>query len=140
MSTTINNCVFCQIISGKIPSYKVYEDDAVYAFLDIAPVNYGHTLVVPKEHYANMETIPEDVLCQLMTAVKKVGKAIKEGLGVAGYNIAENNDPIAGQVIPHIHFHIIPRRRDDGLKLWPQGKYGDGEAEETAEKIKRSIS
>ncbi len=131
-------CVFCEIIKGSIPSHKVYEDDDVYAFLDIAPVSYGHTLVVPKEHYANMETIPEDVLCKLIAAVKKVGKAVKEGLGVAGYNISENNDPVAGQVIPHIHFHVIPRRRDDGLKLWPQGKYGDGEAEEVAEKIRKA--
>jgi histidine triad (HIT) family protein len=139
MILKLMSCVFCEIIKGNIPSYKVYEDDDVYAFLDIAPVSYGHTLVVPKEHYTNMEAIPEEVLRKLITAVKKVGKAVKEGLGVAGYNISENNDPVAGQVIPHIHFHIIPRRRGDGLKLWPQGKYGDGEAEDVAKKIKKSL-
>ncbi len=132
-------CVFCQIIKGDIPSHKVYEDDDVYAFLDIAPVSYGHTLVVPKEHYANMEAIPEEDLCKLIAGVKKVGRAIKGGLGVAGYNILENNDPVSEQIIPHIHFHIIPRKRGDGLNIWPQGKYEDGAAEETAEKIKNAL-
>lgn len=129
------SCVFCEIIKGNIPSYKVCEDDKTLAFLDIAPVNPGHTLVVPKKHYANMEEISEDELCYLIKTVKKVGRAIKDGLGVEGYNLSVNNDPVAGQVVPHIHFHIIPRKPDDGLKLWPQGKYGDGEAEEVIKKI-----
>lgn len=133
------SCIFCKIVAGEIPSFKVYEDEGVYAFLDIAPVNYGHTLVVTKKHYANMEEIPEEELCRLIKAVKKVGKALKDGLGAAGYNIGENNDPVAGQVVPHIHFHVIPRRIDDGLKLWPQGKYGEGEAENVAEKIKSAL-
>jgi histidine triad (HIT) family protein len=129
-------CIFCKIVAGEIPSYKVYEDENCLAFLDIAPVNYGHTLVVTKKHYANMEEIPENELCQLIKAVKKVGKALKDGLGAAGYNIGENNDPVAGQVVPHIHFHVMPRRVDDGLKLWPQGKYEAGKAEETMDKLK----
>lgn len=133
------SCIFCKIVAGEIPSYKVYEDEDVYAFLDIAPVNYGHTLVVTKKHFANMEEIPEEELCQLIKAVKKVGKAIKEGLSAAGYNIGENNDPVAGQVVPHIHFHVMPRRADDGLRLWPQGKYGNGEAEKVAKKIKSAL-
>jgi histidine triad (HIT) family protein len=129
-------CIFCKIVAGEIPSYKVYEDENCLAFLDIAPVNYGHTLVVTKKHYANMEEIPENELCQLIKAVKKVGKALKDGLGAAGYNIGENNDPVAGQVVPHIHFHVMPRRADDGLRLWPQGKYEAGKAEETMDKLK----
>lgn len=132
-------CIFCKIIAGELPSYKVYESDDVYAFLDIAPVSYGHVLVVPKEHYSNLEAIPEDILCKLMVGVKKVGRAIKDGLEIAGYNLTENNDPVAGQVINHIHFHIIPRRRDDGLKLWLQGKYADGDAELVADAIKKQL-
>lgn len=133
-------CVFCKIVAGEIPSHKVYEDDDTLAFLDIAPVSCGHILVIPKKHFQNMEDIPEDELSKLIKAVKKVGRAIKDGLAVAGYNANVNNDPAAGQVIPHIHFHIIPRTEGDGLKLWPQGKYGEGEAEEALEKIKNFFS
>jgi histidine triad (HIT) family protein len=133
------DCVFCKIIEGAIPSFKVYEDELTLAFLDIGPVNYGHTLVVPKEHYANIDEVSEDLLCAVMKTVKKIGAALKSGLGVKGYNIMENNDPIAGQVVPHLHFHVIPRTEGDGLGLWPGGKYGDSEAEEAARKISSAI-
>ena len=133
------DCVFCKIAAGEIPSHKVYEDDDTLAFLDIAPVSCGHILVVPKKHFQNMEDIPEDELSKLIKTVKKAGKAVKDGLAVAGYNANVNNNPVAGQVIPHIHFHIIPRVEGDGLKLWPQSKYGEGEAEEALRKIKNCI-
>jgi len=129
-------CIFCKIIAGEIPCYKVYENEDILAFLDIAPVNHGHTLVVPKKHFVNLEDIPEDELSKLINAVKKVGWAIKNGLGVSGYNVQVNNDPVAGQVVPHIHFHIVPRKEGDGLQLWPQGKYKEGEAERVLNKIK----
>lgn len=130
------DCLFCKIISGDVPSHKVYEDDNVLAFLDIAPVNYGHVIVIPKKHYANLEEISDKELSQVMEVVKKIGKSLKDNLEVSGYNICENNDPVAGQVVPHVHFHVIPRKEGDGLELWPQGRYGDGEAEEIAKKIK----
>ncbi|MBI4812011.1 HIT family protein [Candidatus Falkowbacteria bacterium] len=133
------DCIFCKIVKGELPSYKVYEDRHTLAFLDISPVNYGHTLVIPKKHYVNMEEIPEKELCEVIKTVKKIGKAVKEGLGAKGYNIGVNNDPVAGQIIPHLHFHIMSRAEGDGLKLWPQGKYGDGEAEEAIRKIKNKI-
>ena len=129
------DCLFCKIISGEIPCQKVYENDYTLAFLDVSPINPGHTLVISKKHYKNFEEIPEEELNKLIQAVKEVGKAIKDGLGVFGYNISVNNDPIAGQIIPHIHFHIIPRKEGDGLELWQQGKYKDGEAEEIKEKL-----
>lgn len=124
---------------GDIPAYKVYEDDKVLAFLDIAPINYGHTLVIPKEHFVNLEEIPEDKLTAVAVVVKKIGQALKQGLGVEGYNVQVNNDPVAGQVVPHLHFHVIPRQAGDGLKLWPQGKYADSEAEEVVKKIKQAL-
>jgi histidine triad (HIT) family protein len=133
------DCIFCKIVAGDIPAYKVYEDDKVLAFLDIAPVNYGHTLVIPKEHFVNLEEIPEDKLTAVVAVVKKIGQALKQGLGVVGYNVQLNNDPVAGQVVPHLHFHVIPRQAGDGLRLWPQGKYADGEAEEVVEKIKKGL-
>ena len=132
------SCIFCKIIAGEIPSYKIYEDESTLAFLDINPVNPGHTLVVPKKHLANIEEADEATLCQIMKTVKKVGQSLKKNLGAAGYNVLESNDPIAGQVVPHLHFHVTPRTESDGLKLWPQKKYDDGEAEAILNKIKIS--
>jgi len=132
------DCVFCKIVRGELPAHVVYEDKYTIAFLDIKPVAPGHTLVMPKEHHVNLEAIPSELLCKVMQAVKKVGSAIKEKLPTEGYNASTNNDPIAGQVIPHIHFHIVPRADGDGLELWPQHNYKHGEAEKVAGRIKIS--
>jgi len=132
-------CLFCKIIAGEIPANKIYEDEFTLAFLDIAPVNPGHALIVLKKHVKNIEETSEEDLCYLMKAVKKVGNAIKIGLGVSGYNVQINNDPVAGQAISHIHFHVIPREEGDGHALWAQGKYGEGEAEVVANTIRNSI-
>lgn len=132
----MDDCIFCKIVQGEIPSYKVYEDDLVLAFLDIAPVNPGHVLVIPKKHHANLEEITEETLCQIIKIVKKVGQSLKDKLKVPGYNVQVNNDPIAGQIINHLHFHVIPRREGDGLQLWAQNEYGEGEADEILNKIK----
>jgi len=131
-------CLFCKIVAGEIPSSKVFENENVLAFLDIVPVNYGHTLVIPKKHYQNMEEIPEAELLEVIKVVKKIGASIKNGLGVAGYNIGVNNDPIAGQIVPHLHFHVMPRNENDKFELWHGGEYGDGEMEDTLKKIKIS--
>jgi len=119
-----------------MPSYKVYEDDRVLAFLDIYPAAHGHTLLIPKKHYANIEETPEDELAYLMKIVKKIGFMMKENLGAEGYNVCENNDPVAGQEIPHLHFHIVPRKEGDGLSSWPKNGYEEQEAEEMVKKIK----
>lgn len=133
----MNQCLFCRIVSQEIPSYKIYEDQETIAFLDIQPVNPGHTLVIPKKHYANLEEIPEAELCQLIKTVKKIGSLLKKGLNLKGYNLQVNNDPLAGQIIQHLHFHLTPRQPGDGLKLWPQRKYEPGEAEAILAKIKK---
>ncbi|MDD4900591.1 MAG: HIT family protein [Patescibacteria group bacterium] len=130
------SCIFCKIISGELPSHKVYEDENVLAFLDISPVNPGHTLVVPKKHFVDLEDADEATLCAVIKAVKRVGLSIKNNLGAAGYNLGMNNGAVAGQVVPHLHFHLMPRQAGDGLKLWPQQAYGPGEAEEILQKIK----
>ena len=122
-------CIFCQIINQEIPCYRVYEDDQVLAFLDIKPVNPGHTLVVPKKHSANIEEINEADLTALILAVKKIGCLLKKKLGVSGYNMNCNNDPIAGQLIPHLHFHVIPRHEGDGCLSWKQSTYRGEEAD-----------
>ena len=130
------SCIFCKIINGELPSLKVYEDEIVLAFLDINPVNPGHTLVVPKKHSANFEEADEETLSQMIKIAKKIGASLKKNLGAAGYNLQVNNDPAAGQIVPHLHFHLVPRLENDQLKLWPQRRYKDGEADEVLRKIK----
>lgn len=129
-------CVFCKIVAGEIPAYKIYEDEQTLAFLDINPVNPGHVLVVPKKHAANLEEIEAEELSALMSTVKMMGARLKERLGYEGYNVLMNNDPVSGQAIPHVHFHIIPRKAGDGLNRWPENKYAEGEAEKIMEKLK----
>lgn len=133
------DCLFCKIINKEIPAAVVYEDDAVLAFLDINPVNPGHTLLVPKIHSDNLLDADEQVLQSMIVATKKVAAAILLSLDYEAFNIEQNNGKIAGQVIPHLHWHIVPRKADDGLKHWPGKSYQPGEAEDLANKIKANL-
>lgn len=128
-------CLFCKIVAGEIPSYKVYENDKVFAFLDIRPVHPGHTLIVPKNHCLNIEEATPETLFEIMSAVKIIGKLIKEKLGVPGYNLVVNNDPASGQVVPHLHFHVVPRYEGDDSSHWKNREYEDGEADDTLKKL-----
>jgi len=129
-------CIFCKIINHDIPCHQVYEDEKTLVFLDIKPVNPGHLLVIPKTHYQNIEDITEEDFGNLMLIVKKMGRLLKDKLGVVAYNVLENNDPLAGQIVPHLHFHIIPRRAGDGHVLWPQSEYEADEAEKIVKQLK----
>lgn len=102
------DCVFCRIVNKEEDAYVVYEDDHVIAILDKYPVSRGHTLVMPKRHYRDLLEIPEDELCRVMKITKLVARAVKEGLKAPGVRIVQNNGSEAGQVIFHIHFHVIP--------------------------------
>jgi histidine triad (HIT) family protein len=133
-------CIFCKIIKGEIPSSKVYEDEKVFAFLDIGPVNKGHTLVIPKEHHETIVDVPDDLLKDVIVVVKKLSKTVKNGVGADGFSVLTNNYEAAGQVVPHAHFHIIPRLNSDGLMHWPQNKYSEGEMDSVKEKIVSKIS
>ncbi len=133
------DCIFCKIVAGDIPSYKVYEDDQVMAFLDILPISHGHTIVVPKKHEPDIEGLSDDEVCSMALALKKIGKAMTEGLGVKGYSIFLDNKSAANQHVPHAHFHIVPRVEGDGLERWPQSGYGDGEAEFAQRKIQENL-
>jgi histidine triad (HIT) family protein len=135
----MDNCIFCKIISGKIPSHKVYEDDKILAFLDVSPVNPGHTLVITKEHHKDLLSLPTDLTSELILTVKKIAPAVVSGSGATGFNLHLNNGPVSGQVIDHVHFHIIPRYGDDGYHLWSGGLYQDGQAEDILTKIKKNI-
>jgi histidine triad (HIT) family protein len=120
----MEDCIFCKIIRGEIPSSKVYEDEKTFAFLDISPINIGHTLIVPKKHSKNMLEDGDDDLKACIHAAKKVAKAVVKAVGADGFNLGVNTNEAAGQAVFHTHFHIIPRFSDDGLKHWP-GKKAD---------------
>lgn len=107
------DCIFCKIAKGEIPSQKVYEDENVYAFLDISPLSKGHTLVIPKKHYSTIYDIPEELLCDVMIVVKKISLHLREKLKCDGLNIKQNNGELAGQTVHHIHFHIVPKYCDE---------------------------
>ena len=135
----MSECVFCKIVRGELPSFKVYEDEDTIAFLDIRPVNAGHTLVAPKKHSHNIFDIAPEDWAATTEAVRKLAIAIEKGLNADGVNIAMNNREHAGQIIDHPHVHIIPRFKGDGLKLMPQRIYQDGEAEASAGKIRAEL-
>ncbi len=108
------DCLFCKIVAGEIPSNKVYEDDFVYAFLDIFPCSKGHTIVLPKKHFGRFTDMSEGDAASLFASVNKIAKTVEKTLGLEGMNIGINNGEIAGQTVPHVHVHIIPRRVGDG--------------------------
>ena len=110
-------CIFCKIINGDIPSKKVYEDDDVLAILDISQATLGHTLVMPKKHYANLYEIDNDVFVKVMTKAKELAKDITTKTNALGCNILNNCNEAAGQTVMHFHVHILPRYNDDDLKL-----------------------
>jgi histidine triad (HIT) family protein len=136
-------CLFCQIIEGKMPSYVVYEDEHTLAFLDIAPVVDGHVLLIPKHHEQFVERLPEEVYNALFSSLKMLIKPVQAAFDAPACNISINNGPNAGQIIPHVHIHIIPRPRAgravfSGVNRFkPRSK---GYFEEIAKKIRKEIS
>lgn len=135
------NCVFCKIVAGELPSTKVYENDHVLAFMDIGPIVKGHTLVIPKEHCDPITAVPATLLQHLILATQSVAAALTSGLGADGINITQANGRVAGQVVPHVHFHVIPRFDDDGHSWnWTPGEYRDmSEMGEIAGQIRDAI-
>jgi histidine triad (HIT) family protein len=113
-----DDCIFCKIIGGKIPCYKIYEDENVLVFLDIAADYFGHTLVIPKKHYKNILDCPNKVLSDVMEVVQKISKHYVENCGFDGVNVINANEASAEQSVFHLHFHIIPRKQDDDFSLW----------------------
>lgn len=135
------HCVFCKILAGEIPSAKVYEDDKVMAFLDIAPFNLGHTLVVPKTHCHGLSDMPDDYRDALFAAAARLAPVVLRVTGATGFNLLLNNGQTAGQEVPHAHLHIIPRFADDKVLLSaPQKSYQGDEMSEMQEKIRQKLS
>ena len=113
-----NDCLFCKIVRGEIPSHKVYEDDDVLAFLDISQVTKGHTLVIPKKHYDNFLATPQEIMHKVMDVAQRIGQVQMMSLGARGVNILSNVNKEAGQSVYHFHVHVIPRYEDgDGFHL-----------------------
>ena len=121
-------CIFCLISGGDIPSAKVYEDENVFAFLDLSPVQPGHALIITRQHYKNLLEFPCELAPAVFSALKKVGSAVMKATGATGFNVMQNNGLSAGQTMFHIHWHIIPRFDGDGLGMWEQGSYPDDDA------------
>lgn len=136
----MEDCIFCKIIDGKIPSAKVYEDDSIMGFLDIMPANKGHCLIVPKKHYETLLDIPDNDLANLIKATKKVAKALSLSIGNGSYNLIMNNGKEAGQLVAHAHIHIVPRFKGDRLRIkWSHKKYEENEMKEMQEKIRKFV-
>jgi histidine triad (HIT) family protein len=132
-------CIFCKIVKGEIPSYKVYEDEKTLAFLDIHPVNPGHTLVIPKKHSFNILDIGAQDWAAVAETTRKIAKVLHDSLAADGINLNMNNREHAGQVVDHPHVHVLPRYKGDGLKHWPSGAYKEGEAESVLKKIRAAL-
>ncbi|MAG15887.1 HIT family protein [Candidatus Woesearchaeota archaeon] len=134
------DCIFCKIIEGEVPAYKLYEDELVVSFLDIFPIHPGHALVVPKKHTVDIFDTDEETIKQMMAVAKKLALPVMNGTKAQGINIGMNNKPAAGQEVFHAHMHIIPRYSDDGLKTWSKNLFKDDKhKQELYEVIKKAL-
>ena len=135
-----DDCVFCKIVAGEIPVTQIYEDDYVLAFLDIGPISQGHTLVIPKQHFEKLHDCPAQVLGQVGSQLGKIAGAVSASMDSDGYNVLCNNGRAAGQLVNHLHFHIIPRNTGDGLfGQWPAAEYPEGKIEALAAEIRSNL-
>jgi histidine triad (HIT) family protein len=137
------NCLFCKIVAGQIPSTKVFEDGRVLAFMDINPINPGHLLIIPKKHAATIYDIDPADLAALTTAAQRLAQALKAALDMPGLNLIQSNGRAASQIIDHLHFHLIPRWPNDPFSQQMRWKLVPGEMEKiaaTAEKIKKALA
>jgi histidine triad (HIT) family protein len=135
------NCIFCKIIAGQIPCAPLIDDDFALAFLDIGPLAEGHALLIPKDHYVTLDQVPADVAAGLLRHLPALGKAVQEATGASGFNVLQNNGKVAHQEVPHVHFHIIPRKPGDAFHFnWPAGKYPLGRLDELVARVKALLS
>ncbi|MEI7767089.1 MAG: HIT family protein [Phycisphaerae bacterium] len=133
---TDGGCIFCKIVAGQIPCYKVYEDAQMLAFLDIGPIVAGHTLLIPKGHYASILDVPEAVSAALGAVLPRLARAVCAAAGVAACHVLTNAGAEASQSVGHLHYHILPRRAGDGYHLpWPAGKVTPERAAELVRQI-----
>ena len=121
-----DNCIFCKIAAGEFPSATIYEDEDFRVILDIEPASKGHALILPKEHYANLYELPDELAAKVLVVAKKVIAQMTEIVGCDGYNVLQNNGEAAGQTVFHFHTHLIPRYKDDDVTItWNHGKLAE---------------
>ena len=131
------NCIFCKIANGEIPSTTVYEDDDFRVILDLSPATKGHALILPKEHYANLYELPDEAASKVLIVAKNVVAKMTKALGCDGYNLVQNNGEAAGQTVFHFHMHLIPRYKEDQVGLgWKMGELTDADREDILAKLK----
>lgn len=139
--TAMSDCIFCKIVNHEIPATVVYEDDDVLVFMDIGPIIKGHALVIPKKHYDPIAETPDEILTKLHLTAKRIAQAQMNGLSADGVNIMQNNGRAAGQEVPHIHVHVIPRFKGDGHHWnWNATTYDDlDEMTDVADKLRNNL-
>ena len=131
------NCIFCKIAAGDIPSATIYEDDDFRVILDIEPASKGHALILPKEHYENLYELPDELAAKALVVAKKVISKMTDIVGCDGYNVLQNNGETAGQTVFHFHMHLIPRyEKDDVTISWKQGTITEELKEEIVSKMR----
>ncbi len=134
------SCVFCKIIAGQIPFLRIFEDDAILAFLDIGPLAEGHLLIIPRQHYRRLEQMPAEAISAITRHLPTLARAVLKATGSGAYNVLQNNGLESGQAVDHVHFHIIPRKAADGLGYrWNSGKYPPGRVEEVRELLLNAL-
>ena len=134
------NCIFCKIANGEIPSKTLYEDESYRVILDLGPATKGHALILPKDHYANLFELPEESAAGVMKLAKKLGAQMKENLKADGFNLVQNNGECAGQTVFHFHTHIIPRFDNDNVGVgWRQLTPDDEEQKALAARLSEKL-
>jgi histidine triad (HIT) family protein len=137
----MNDCIFCAIARGEVAAHIVFEDDLTLAFLDHRPVFPGHTLLIPRAHFDTLPDLPDDLVAPYFANVRTLARAVPAALGADGSFVAVNN--VVSQSVPHLHVHVVPRRRKDGLRgfFWPRTKYGsEAEMAGTASRIRDTLA
>ena len=135
-----NDCIFCKILSGQVPCCKILEDDGALAFMDIGPLAEGHLLLIPKSHYVTLDEMPADEAAAMLRHLPSLTKTLLQVTCCKGVNVLQNNGRVAHQLVPHVHFHIIPRNPGDEFHFnWPSGCYPKGRMEELAEAMRKQL-
>lgn len=135
------NCIFCKIANGEIPSAEIYCDDNFRVILDLSPASKGHALILPKEHAADLIELPDETASKAIVLAKKIGMAMKEALGCDGFNLVQNNGAAAGQTVRHFHLHVIPRYEGDGpMVVWEPHESDPNEQAALAEKLRNALA
>ena len=135
------DCIFCKIAAGEIPSETVYEDEHFRAILDLGPAEKGHTLILPKEHFEDVTVLEEPYMSKVLPLAAKIGAAMKKELGCDGFNLVQNNGEAAGQTVHHFHMHVIPRYASSTAVIasWEPGTASKEELAETADAIRKGL-